>query len=172
MKNESPLVPEGQPENLLSGLQPGAPQPPGPGPRDIEVAASLRTVLHRLVKLLRRETRNDARLSLTERATLGLLYQQGELLPSDIARMEKVTTQSISQVINHLFELNYIYKNSSADDKRKVLLSLTAAGKAYVEQLRLDKQEWLAHALYAKTSPEEKEQLMDALKVLAKLIDE
>lgn len=144
----------------------------GPGPRDLEVAGAVRTVLHRLIKLLRRETRNEAQLSLTERSTLGQLYQHGELLPSDIARMEKVTTQSISQVVNHLFELNYIYKNPSANDGRKVLLSLTPAGKAYVDQLRLDKQEWLAKALHAKTTPEEREQLMEAMKVLSKLIDE
>jgi DNA-binding MarR family transcriptional regulator len=144
----------------------------GPSARDIEVAGSLRTVLHRLIKQLRRETRNEAQLSLTERSTMGLLYQHGELQPSDIARMEKVTTQSMSQIINHLFELNYIYKNASAEDKRKVLLSLTEAGKAYVEQLRLDKQEWLARALHEKVSPEERERIMDALQLLAKLIDE
>ena len=144
----------------------------GPTGQDLEIAGNLRTVLHRVIKILRRETRNDAELSLTERSTLGMLYNHGELLPSDIAKMEKVSTQSVSQVVNHLFELNYIYKNPSTEDKRKVLLSLTPAGKGYVEQLRKDKQEWLAHALHEKVSPEEKEQIVAALKVLAKLVDE
>ncbi len=105
----------------------------GPDARDIEVAGSLRTVLHRLIKLLRRETRNEAQLSLTERA---------------------------------------IHRSPSADDKRKVLLSLTPAGRADVEQRRLDKQEWLARALHEKVSPEERELLMEAIMVLTKLIDE
>lgn len=144
----------------------------GPTALDLEIAGNLRTVLHRVIKILRRETRNDAELSLTERSTLGMLYNHGELLPSDIAKMEKVSTQSVSQVVNHLFELNYIYKNASTADKRKVLLSLTAAGKAYVEQLRKDKQEWLAHALHERVSLEEKAQIVAALKVLAKLVDE
>ena len=144
----------------------------GPTAQDLEIAGNLRTVLHRVIKILRRETRNDAELSLTERSTLGMLYNHGELLPSDIAKMEKVSTQSVSQVVNHLFELNYIYKNPSTEDRRKVLLSLTPAGKSYVEQLRKDKQEWLAHALHEKVSPEEKEQIVAALKVLAKLVDE
>src|SRR5580700_5017786 len=87
-------------------------------PQNNQVAAQLRTTIHRLVKLLRRETRNDAQLSLTERATLGLLYNEGQLAPSDIARTEKVTTQSISQVINHLAELSYIERTPSDDDKR------------------------------------------------------
>lgn len=171
----NPIEGEGQGPGLEghgSGLDGQGPGLDGPDARDIEIAGSLRTVLHRVIKLLRRETRNDAQLSLTERSALGTLYNHGELLPSDIARMEKVTTQSVSQVVNHLFELNYIYKNPSTDDKRKVLLSLTPAGKAYVEQLRKDKQEWLAHALHKKVTPEEKEQLVAALKVLTKLVEE
>jgi len=144
----------------------------GPGPLDIELAASLRLTIHRLVRLLRRETRNDAQLSLTERATLGLLYPDNRLAPSDIARSEKVTTQSMSQVINHLAELDYIRRTPSEEDKRKVVLSLTAAGKAYVEQLRKDKQEWMAGALQAKTNPQEKLILQQALQIINKLVDE
>ncbi|GGA97110.1 MarR family winged helix-turn-helix transcriptional regulator [Puia dinghuensis] len=144
----------------------------GPGSRDIELASNFRITIHRLVKLLRRQTRNDAQLSLTERSTLGLLYPDAQLAPSDIARTEKVTTQSMSQVINHLAELSYIEKTPSGEDKRKVLLSLTAAGKAYVEQIRQDKQEWLARAMQEKLTPAEKDTLAAALNILTKLIDE
>lgn len=143
-----------------------------PTPTDAELAAGLRTTVSRLIKLLRRETRNDAQLSLTERATLGLLYPDNRLAPSDIARTEKVTTQSMSQVINHLAELSYIDRNPSDEDKRKVLLSLTPAGRAYVEQLRKDKLEWLAAALQKKTTPQEKVTLAAALIIIDKLIDE
>ena len=139
---------------------------------DNELAAALRTTIGRLVKLLRREARNDAQLSLTERSTLGLLYPDIQLTPSDIARTEKVTTQSMSQVINHLAELNYIERTPSSDDKRKVILSLTAAGKAYIEQIRQQKQEWLAHAIHEKLTPGEKATLKDALDSLTKLVDE
>lgn len=144
----------------------------GPLARDIEVAGALRTVLHRLVKILRRETKDEAQLSLTERSTLGLLYQHGELLPSDIARMEKVTTQSMSQIINNLFEVGFIHKHPSAEDRRKVLLSLTPAGRESVEERRHNKEEWLAKALYEKVSPEERELVMKTLTVLEKLMDE
>jgi DNA-binding MarR family transcriptional regulator len=147
-------------------------QPPGPSPQDVEMAAQMRTVLHRLIKVLRKHTRNNALLSLTERSTMGLLYQHQELPPSELAQIEKVTTQSMSQVINHLFELNFISKNPSGDDKRKVLLSLTPSGKAYIEQSRLEKQEWLAQTLHEKTSAQEKEVLAKAMQVLTKLVDE
>lgn len=139
---------------------------------DSELAASLRTTMSRLIKLLRRETRNDAQLSLTERATLGLLYPDNRMAPSDLARSEKVTAQSMSQVVSCLTELNYIEKTPSGDDKRKVHLSLTDAGRAYIEQLRKDKQEWLAAALQEKTNSAEKVILAEALKIIDKLIDE
>jgi DNA-binding MarR family transcriptional regulator len=143
-----------------------------PDLRDIELAAAIRTVIHRLVKLLRRETRNEADLSLTERSTLGSLYHHLELPPSELAQLEKVTSQSMSQIINHLFEINYIHKTPSGEDKRKTLLTLTPTGKAFVENSRQQKQEWLARALYEKTTAEEKQLLLQAMQIMAKLVDE
>ena len=144
----------------------------GVSPLDIELSAGLRTSIGRLAKVLRRNARNDAQLSLTERSTLGLLYPDIRLAPSEIARTEKVTTQSMSQVINHLGELNYIDRTPSDDDKRKTLLSLTPSGRAYVEQVRQDKQEWLARALHERTSPAEKHLLEQAVAILTKLSEE
>jgi DNA-binding MarR family transcriptional regulator len=138
----------------------------------MEIATNLRITLNRIVKVMRRETRNDGQLSLTERSTLGLLYPDVQLAPTDIARTEKVTTQSMSQVVNHLVELNFVARTPSADDGRKTLVSLTDLGKARVEQARQEKQEWLAKALHEKVSNAEKVLLVDALKILTKLVDE
>lgn len=149
-------------ENQLSGA----------GVRDIELATALRTTIGRLVKLMRRETRNESQLSLTERSTMGLLYPDIQLAPSEIARMEKVTTQSMSQVINHLVELEYISRTPSDDDKRKTILRLTAAGRIRVESARQEKAEWLAQMLYQRVTPPEKEVLIASIKILSKIIDE
>ena len=140
--------------------------------RDIEIAATLRTVIHRLVKLLRRQTHEKGSFSLTERSVMGSLYQQDGLPPSALAQVEKVTTQSMSQIINNLCELELIEKTPSGADRRMVLLSLTAKGKQYVEDNRQRKQEWLAHALQLKASPAEKDVLMEAMKILIKIIEE
>lgn len=147
-------------------------QSPGPGAPDIEVATLLRTTIARLVKLMRRETRNEGLLSLTERSTMGLLYPDVQLTPSDIARVEKVTTQSMSQVVNHLAELNFIMRTPSVEDKRKTMLSLTDAGRARVDQARQEKSEWLAQMLHQRVTPREKEVLVESIKILSKLIDE
>jgi len=140
--------------------------------RDIEIAGNLRATIHRLVKVLRKHTRNEEMLSLTERSTLGLLYQHGQLLATELAQIEKVTTQSMSQVISYLAEIAYIVKTPAESDKRKVYLSLTPAGRDYIERHRQEKQEWLARTLHEKTSAREKEVLSEALAILSKLIDE
>jgi DNA-binding MarR family transcriptional regulator len=149
-------------ENQLSGA----------GVRDIELATSLRTTIARLVKLMRRETRNESQLSLTERSTMGLLYPDIRLAPTEIARVEKVTTQSMSQVINHLVELEYVSRTPSDDDKRKTILRLTDAGRRRVESARQEKAEWLAQMLHQRVTPQEKEVLIESIKILSKIIDE
>jgi DNA-binding MarR family transcriptional regulator len=149
-------------ENQLSGA----------GVRDIELATSLRTTIGRLVKLMRRETRNESQLSLTERSTMGLLYPDIRLAPTEIARMEKVTTQSMSQVINHLVELGYVSRTPGEDDKRKTILRLTDAGRRRVESARQEKAEWLAQMLHQRVTLQEKEVLIESIKILSKIIDE
>ena len=136
-----------------------------------EIAANLRVVISRLVKILRSETRGDELLSLTERSTLALIYQSGEMLPSELALIEKVTSQSMSQIINKLVALGLIKKTSSKADKRKVIITITTSGKKFVEGKRLEKQEWLARAINEKTTQKEKEILLNAIKVLTKLVD-
>jgi len=138
---------------------------------DNEIAANLRVVISRLVKILRNEIKNDKLLSLTECSTLALVYQSSEILPSELAVMEKVTTQSMSQIINKLFELGYIKKTSSKTDKRKVIITITSGGKKNIEKKRHEKQEWLAKSIFEKTTQKEKEVLIKAIKVLTKLVD-
>jgi DNA-binding MarR family transcriptional regulator len=77
----------------------------------------------------------------------------------------------MSQIINKLLKEGYIKKTPSRKDKRKVIITITATGKKNVEKRRLEKQEWLAQSIFEKTTQKEKEILVNAIKVLAKLID-
>ena len=136
-----------------------------------EIAANLRVAISRLVKILRSETRGDELLSLTERSTLVLIYQSTGTLPSELALIEKVTNQSMSQIINKLLGLGLIKKTSSKADKRKVIITISIAGKKFVAAKRHEKQEWLARAINEKTTQKEKEVLTNAIKILTKLVD-
>ena len=136
----------------------------------MDLATRLRSEMYRLVKVLRKETRNDELLSLTERSTLALVYQYTEILPGELALLEKVTTQAMSQIINHLLELGLIIKTPSEADRRKVIVTLTDAGKKLVRQRQAEKQEWLNRRIAETLSAKEKQTLAEAIHILTKLI--
>src|SRR4051812_10563503 len=138
---------------------------------DIKIASELRTVISRLNKVLRRETSNKEGLSLTERSTLFIIYQNTIVLPSELAAIEKVTSQSMSQIINKLLNLGYINKTDSIQDKRKTLITLTSGGKEIVERIKKEREEWLANTINAKITTEEKEILAKSIDVLQKLVE-
>ncbi|HCN84162.1 MAG TPA: MarR family transcriptional regulator [Sphingobacteriaceae bacterium] len=139
--------------------------------KDIKLASDLRTTVTRLIKKLRKESVTSQSLSLTERSTLALLDQHAEMLPNELAAMEKITTQSMSQILAHLLELGYINRRISVQDKRKAIISLSEAGSTILYQVRNERDEWLNKALKDSCSAEERELLMKALVPLTKLID-
>jgi len=138
---------------------------------DINLASDLRTVITRLIKKLRKKSETGMLLSLTERSTMGLLDQHGELLPNELAGMEKITNQSMSQILNHLTDLGYINRRISKDDKRKSIISLSAKGSSVLRQVRSERDSWLYHAINQTSTAEEIEILKKAIEPLRRLID-
>jgi len=136
-----------------------------------QYVSELRTVVARLIKKLRKESATGQHLSLTERSTMGLLYRDTALLPSELAAMEKITTQSMSTILNHLLELGYITRTASKTDKRKVIISLTKTGENVLLQVRNERDEWLTKAIEATCSKEEQDLLKRAIIPLTKIID-
>ncbi len=138
---------------------------------DLQFASDLRTTITRLIKKLRKESPTGLQLSLTERSTLALLNQHKALLPSELAAMEMITNQSMSQVLSHLFELGYIVRIPSETDKRKVNISLSPEGETTLYQFRQERNEWLANAIAEACTPEEQMILKQVIKPLKKLVD-
>jgi len=110
-------------------------------------------------------------LSMTEVTTLSNLYHNASLFPSEMAEMVKVKAQSMSQILNHLEELNLITKTPSAKDKRKISISLSSHGREMVEQTRGERDEWLSNAIEHHLSAAEKKLLEQAVVLLDKLVD-
>lgn len=137
----------------------------------MQLASDLRTVVTRLTKMLRKKSLSADKLSLTERSTMGLIYTNKTLLASELAAMEKITTQSMSQIVNHLFELRLVIRTPSETDKRKVLISLSPTGVEMIQRARTEKDEWLRKVLSENFSPEECSILSKAIAPLSKLVD-
>ena len=135
------------------------------------IAVQLRPLLTRLVRKLRKLSPSDGLLSQGERAVLVLLDQQGKMLSGELAIMEKITPQSMGQLLNHLAALQLITKTVSTDDKRKIFISLSAAGRQRIQKVRKERDEWLTKAIEAVCTEKEKDILLKAIGPLTKLVD-
>jgi len=138
---------------------------------DIQLAADLRTVITRLIKKLRTKNTTGEKLSLTERSVLALLDEHKEMLPSELAVAEKITSQSMSTILNHLAELGYVKRKESTTDKRKVLISLTREGQNILYKRRHERDEWLNHAIQETFTQREQDMLRKMIVPLLKLSD-
>ncbi|MEO6963028.1 MAG: MarR family transcriptional regulator [Puia sp.] len=136
-----------------------------------QLASDLRTVVSRLIKKLRHKSISAEKLSLTERSTMALLDQHRELLPGELAAMEKITAQSMSQIIHHLLELGYIIRRISDTDKRKSIISLSRTGQAMLYKMRNERDEWLSSALIKACNARDQDMLRRAIGPLTRLVD-
>ncbi len=141
------------------------------GDDNSQLASSFRTVISRLVKKLRSKPSAGDKLSLTERSVLSLLDEHKELLPGELAGMEKITSQSMSGILNNLFGLGYIHRKISPDDKRKILISLTKEGQNILYKRRHERDEWLSQAISKTFTAREQEALRKMIEPLTRLVD-
>ncbi|MGO4291689.1 MarR family winged helix-turn-helix transcriptional regulator [Chitinophaga sp. RAB17] len=135
------------------------------------LAAQLRPLLARLIRKLRKLSPANEQLSQSERSVLVLLDQHQQLLSAELAVMEKMTPQSMGQLLQHLAALHLITRTPSDSDKRKIHISLSAAGKERIQKVRRERDEWLSKAIANVCTKEEQAILQAALAPLARLVD-
>ena len=119
-----------------------------------EVAASLRSTVTRLIRQLRKQNITSD-FSNAELLTMGLLDQHGKLLPSELAEMERISAQAISQILNRLAQVGCVDRVADETDKRKLVISLTEKGIQHLYETRRIKEEWLVKAMDHLFSAEE-----------------
>ena len=136
-----------------------------------ELSSNLRTVVSGLHKGLRKQTSAVNAYSMTEIETISLLFRRTSLLPTELAALTRVKTQSMSQILKKLEEMDVIKRSPSQEDKRKVYISLTQVGKKMVEKTRYDKDEWLKGVIEKTLTEKERELLEKALPLLNKLVE-
>lgn len=137
----------------------------------IELASSLRLVVSALHKGLRKKSGATQSYSMTEMETVGYLYRNEQLLPTELATLTRITTQSMSQILAKMERLEIIKRTPAKDDKRKVYISLTPVGKELVNHTMYERDEWLKVTIEQTLSIEEQIFLEKALPVLNKLLE-
>ena len=134
-------------------------------------AMELRSVVGRLYKKIRKDALKDSSLSLTEISTLSLLSKHGDMLPSELAAVENITSQSMSTILNRLQEAGYVIRIVSKEDKRKVIIRISTSGNKHINQIREQLTETLASTIDERFSEEEKKQLKKSIELLNRLAD-
>jgi DNA-binding MarR family transcriptional regulator len=135
-----------------------------------ELAQDVRSVLGRLVRRLRAEAAAEG-LTWSQGAVVTRLESAGGMTSAELARAEGVRPQSMSATVAMLEAEGLVRRAPDPTDGRRVLLTLTDAGRAARSQGREVKQRWLAAALQD-LSPPERAELRRSLDVLARVLRE
>lgn len=138
--------------------------------RDIpDLSSELRASVIRLARRLRAEKADDG-LTDGQTTVLGVLAVRGAQTLSQLSEIERVTLPSMNRTVNALVAAGYVERHPSTDDRRKVLLALSAAGTDIVRETRRRRDEWLCGRLETLT-PAQRSALSEAAAVLQGLAE-
>lgn len=133
----------------------------------VELADALRPGVMRLSRRLRNEAQK-AGLSAQDAILLGLVKARPGIGVSGLAEAEQTSKPTISGHIKRLEAEGLVVRDADAEDGRRSGLTLTRLGVRKLEQIRAQRNDWLAKRL-AKLEPAEREQLAAAAAALFKL---
>ncbi|OCB18830.1 MarR family transcriptional regulator [Mycobacterium malmoense] len=133
-------------------------------------ARDLRVVFSRLRRRLR-ELATDGDLTPSQTAVLNRLWKDGPSSASALASAERVRPQSMATIVAALRQRGLIERKPDPEDKRRQLISLTAAGRRRAESDRQVREEWLARTIHERYSERERRVILDALVLLERLTE-
>lgn len=133
----------------------------------VELADALRPGVMRLSRRLRNEAQK-AGLSAQDAILLGLVKSRPGIGVSGLAELEQTSKPTISGHVKRLEAEGLVVRDADAEDGRRSGLTLTRLGARKLEQIRAQRNDWLARRL-ARLDPAEREQLAAAAAALFKL---
>jgi len=131
-------------------------------------AHELRLVLGRLVRRLRAE----AILPLNQTTVLARLERDGELSTSALADRERMRPQSMAQTVKDLESAGLVSRHGDPSDARRMLVSLTTAGRKALGADRERREDWLSRAIETELTAREQETLARSVELLRRLAGE
>jgi DNA-binding MarR family transcriptional regulator len=131
------------------------------------IASELRVVLGQLMRRLRAEHR----IPMGHATVLGRLDRCGPKSVSELASAERMRPQSMAQTVADLEADGLVERRPDPDDRRRALVTLTAAGTAVLLDDRGRREGWLAGALGEHLSAAEQDVLREAVELLQRLAE-
>ncbi len=117
------------------------------------LAGELRRALGRAHRRVRAEV-GEAGLSHPQFSVLALLTREGPTTPGRLAELELVQPPTMTRTVNCLADLGLVTKTGDPRDGRQVVVALTDAGSAEVEETRRRRDAWLTGRLERLTDEE------------------
>ena len=133
-----------------------------------DVAAALRVSMGLLLRRLR-QVGVPGELTVPETSALARLDRNGPATSSELARVEQISPQSMGATLSALEARGLVTRDPDARDGRRIVLSVTEAGRRLLRDKRDARTEHLARALAAGFTREELAQLMAAAPLLERL---
>ncbi|TFC89476.1 MarR family winged helix-turn-helix transcriptional regulator [Cryobacterium sp. TMT4-31] len=158
---------------------PIAPSPPAPAPAPAPAAAhtkrrSVAELSHdfrlangRLARRVRQE-QADNELTSGQFSALGAVFRLGPMTLSALSEEERVTPPSMNRTVNALVEAGLVNRAGSAEDGRKVVLTVTDTGMTLVRETRRRRDDWIATRILRLT-PEQRQILASATEIMKEL---
>jgi DNA-binding MarR family transcriptional regulator len=132
------------------------------------LAAELRACLGPLVRRLR-QVHLDGELTLSQTSVLVRLDREGPAAPSELATGEGIRPQSMGTIVAALRERGLVARAPDPNDGRRVVVSLTDAGREALRGLRREKARRLTQAITEELTAVERGQLAAAIPLLERL---
>ncbi|MCW2547767.1 MAG: regulatory protein MarR [Mycobacterium sp.] len=133
-----------------------------------QVASALRLSVGLLLRRMR-QVRVDGELTLPESAALARLDREGPTTASALAKQEQISPQSMGATLGSLETRGLIERRPDPQDGRRIVLSVTKAGKQRRRSKTDARTEQLAKALSSGFTRAEIKQLMVAAPLLERL---
>jgi len=113
----------------------------------------LRMLLQRVARRIR-NNRADGAMSDTQ---LGVLFrvEQAPASPGALAERERVSPPSMNRTLNALEKAGLVTRSPDPDDARRVVVSITPAGRALITETRRLRTAWFSQRL-AELTPAER----------------
>lgn len=142
----------------------------GTAPDVSEVAGKLRVSVGLVVRKLR-QSPIEGEITLAEASALARLERCGPATSSDLARMDRISPQSMGATVAVLLERGLIERSRDPEDGRRIVLSVTGEGLRTVHDRRGARTERIAAALRAEFTDAELSQLLAATSLLDRLAE-
>ncbi|MFJ3144504.1 MarR family winged helix-turn-helix transcriptional regulator [Streptomyces halstedii] len=134
-------------------------------PEPATVAAELRTAMGKLT----RRVKHEDHIPHGQVAVLGVLDRDGAMTTSDLAADQRVRPQSMARAVGLLLEQGLVVRRAHPTDGRKSLVELSGAGRDALEGERGRRAGWLAQAIEAELTAEERAALARGAALMERL---